>query len=314
MTSSVMKRLLWIGLSILIGIFTAELIIHLYVESKGVEKYLYYETEDGFFWELKPKQDLIRSGPNILTPSPSYSIKINQAGLRGEELSSENKRRILCLGDSDTFGQGVNNDETYPANLQKLLNGKEKNSFEIINAGVGGWSTAQELIFLKRRLKELSPEILVIQLNGNDHSIPSQLSWRLPGEYIIYKSYLSIFLRSLVSSLYNRYISEKEDWSFSIRKLREMINLLNRYVNTDGMRVVFFSPFELPEEFLDVIREEALNNTMVNLIDCPGIVNERKYSIPVDEHPTPEGQAILAGKLEEYLEIILYDIKMKVGN
>jgi len=67
----------------------------------------------------------------------SYFIKINSDGFRGREYSVDkpsNTFRVIVLGDSFTFGQGFNLEDTFCYRLEKLLNENhpEKN-FEVLN-------------------------------------------------------------------------------------------------------------------------------------------------------------------------------------
>lgn len=60
--------------------------------------------------------------------------------------------RIVVLGDSFTFGQGVKKEETFTARLESLLNSANKTiRFEVINLGFCGLNTEKELEILERR-------------------------------------------------------------------------------------------------------------------------------------------------------------------
>lgn len=95
-----------------------------------------------------------------------FRVSINAAGLRGPELraTSEPARRILCVGDSTTFGIYVNDDETWPARLQEL-----HPQLELINGGCPGWSTRDALRFCREKaLPKLQPAIVLHMVCGND--------------------------------------------------------------------------------------------------------------------------------------------------
>ena len=63
-------------------------------------------------------------------------MSTNSLGLRGPEIDSPKKHlRVLCLGDSVTFGWGVEEQNAYPALLQQKI------MAEVINAGVPGVPT-----------------------------------------------------------------------------------------------------------------------------------------------------------------------------
>lgn len=87
---------------------------------------------------------------------------INSRGLRDREHGVKHGRRILCLGDSFTWGAGVRSDETYA----RILEGET--GLETINAGVCGWGTAQELLWLQREGFGYAPDVVVLGFFLND--------------------------------------------------------------------------------------------------------------------------------------------------
>jgi acyl-CoA thioesterase I len=74
--------------------------------------------------------------------------------------------RIVALGDSLTAGLGLMAEEAYPAVLQRRLDEKGY-SFEVVNAGVSGDTTAGGLRRLDWSL-EGDVRILIVALGGND--------------------------------------------------------------------------------------------------------------------------------------------------
>jgi len=72
--------------------------------------------------------------------------------------------RVLCLGDSMTFGLGVEDAETYPsvlqARLQAALPGRR---VEALNAGVAGYGTIDALAYLRSRGAALKPDLVIYQ-------------------------------------------------------------------------------------------------------------------------------------------------------
>ena len=77
---------------------------------------------------------------------------------------SEDARRIVFLGDSMTWGWGVENDETLPEQLQKLLGtGTIVNNF-----GINAFGTAQQLLLYDKYVSHLKPDVLVLMFVDND--------------------------------------------------------------------------------------------------------------------------------------------------
>ncbi len=78
----------------------------------------------------------------------------------------ESGSKIMAIGDSLTFGEGANKNESYPAHLEKIA--KEKNNIRVINEGVSGFTTED----LKERISGLieknQPQLILMNIGGND--------------------------------------------------------------------------------------------------------------------------------------------------
>jgi hypothetical protein len=74
------------------------------------------------------------------------------------------------MGGSTTFGMNEPDDKkTYPRILERLLNERFiRPRFEVINAGVHGWSSGENVINLHARLLEFSPDLILDMEGVND--------------------------------------------------------------------------------------------------------------------------------------------------
>lgn len=100
--------------------------------------------------------------PNMKEFAFRSTITTNENGFR---ISGHNKSKeiIAVIGDSITFGYGVNDEETVPANLQKLTS-----DYRVINAGVAGYNLSQEMAVWTEKIAPLNPEVLVLITHFND--------------------------------------------------------------------------------------------------------------------------------------------------
>jgi len=92
-------------------------------------------------------------------------VTINSAGQRGPFHPVERSigtRRIAILGDSQTWGDGVGDDETYAARL-------DGDGIEVLNFAALGYGTDQELLVFDSAAARYRPDIVVVAVFvGND--------------------------------------------------------------------------------------------------------------------------------------------------
>lgn len=104
---------------------------------------------------------------------------INSSHFRGEEIGPKDKQfRIVCLGDSITFGWCLMDSETYPVRLEEYLNSlKTSRRYEVINAGTPGYTSEQLKLLLKRSILNLKPDMVIICAGWNDFTSAFRKNW-----------------------------------------------------------------------------------------------------------------------------------------
>lgn len=142
---------------------------------------------DGEFIPFTLKANYSGAYPSQEYPGERVTISTNSLGLRSDEITLEKPAgvtRILMLGDSYTFGHYVNDNETYPAVLQRLLREQGKN-VEVINAGYAdGFETDQIYVWLLNQGLLFQPDIIVYGFFiGNDISGIKKETWADLDEY-----------------------------------------------------------------------------------------------------------------------------------
>ena len=104
-------------------------------------------------------------------------VKINSAGMRDDReisiVKAADTYRIAVIGDSYSEALQIPTSKTYLALTEKSLNEcagfKGSKKVEILNFGVSGHSTAQELLTLRSRVWPYQPDLVLLQfLSGND--------------------------------------------------------------------------------------------------------------------------------------------------
>ena len=158
----------------------------------------------------------------------SNLVSTNSFGFRGKEISEEKPQgvyRILLLGDSMTFGWGVENDQTFAFIAEQKLNqwAQEKglsNKFEIINGGfTAGRSLDSYYVYIKKEAFKFNPDLIIINhFPANDYGPDmSETEWLdvddkwLPGRVV---SKFNTIKNGYQVDIYNR------NWKYDIPLLR----------------------------------------------------------------------------------------------
>lgn len=121
---------------------------------------------------FRPDPELgYRTVPNLsLHCFGTVKIETNEQGFRQARAVSPEKaagtQRLVGVGDSVMWGVGVNASDTFLAKLGQKLN--QTGRWEVINAGVLGYSTLQESIFLERDILPLRPDVVIVNFCEND--------------------------------------------------------------------------------------------------------------------------------------------------
>lgn len=114
----------------------------------------------------------------------SNLVKINAHGLRDEEIpyqKPDDEKRILVLGDSVAFGWGVSQGETFSDRMEPLLQKQTGARWQVINAGVNGYNSEQEAIYLRTEGMRYSPDLVLLLYVSNDVDTildPNETTWR----------------------------------------------------------------------------------------------------------------------------------------
>ncbi len=122
----------------------------------------------------------------------SYTINTNENGFRDshEKEKQEGVVRVIGLGDSMTFGNTVEQNETYLYRLEEELNqfwDKEGYKVEVINLGAGGFGTKEEEIALEKYGLGYEPDLVLVGFYINDFKDSLNYEKREPSEKSVFR-------------------------------------------------------------------------------------------------------------------------------
>lgn len=248
---------------------------------------------------------------------------MNAKGLRGREIPYDpepDETRILCLGDSFTWGQMVDAEEAWPGLLEQTLS--EKRPFlkpVVINAGQLGWSTVDEYQWLVKEGLRYQPDMIVVgfflnDAEANHYSIDRLLPSSL--EKLFARSYFYFFLKYRVHMLkvrfgmtpgYEEYIRNLyEPDSFEWKKCKRALRLIRDLagsVNAKLLVVILPQITEWDEYAVQSVHREVsefCKQKEIAVVDA--LPAFRSVSIPWEElrigpndrHPSAAGHRIIA--------------------
>lgn len=114
--------------------------------------------------------------PNLTMEFGHRSLHTNSRNMRESreyDPSDTNTLRIVGIGDSGMFGWGVNQDEDYLSVLESNLNATALSPrYEVLNFGVPGYNTGQELEMLRTRALAYRPRVVILGWCDNDYDPP----------------------------------------------------------------------------------------------------------------------------------------------
>jgi lysophospholipase L1-like esterase len=266
-----------------------------------------------------------------------YSI--NSLGLRGPEIAAEKPPgtfRILGVGDSITFGIGVRDHETYLRKIETALNEQyhDQPRFEVLNSGVQGYNTYDEIVALEKRWLQLSPDLVVIFFYLNDaysdvliqnmgqelgvHRKVTPLG-RVSRIYDLYAHNRQTGRdRAAVEKLYNdRFFAEAEaalptsgyDWRKSRAALEYAAGLARKHnfkltlvILPELYQLDGNYPFAAVHKLVATTGQELGIPTLDLLPTFKGLDPSTLWVHPTDHHPNRDAHALVAKAVDEFLE------------
>jgi hypothetical protein len=114
----------------------------------------------------------------VLIPKPNQhfpNMNINSFGFRGPEITQEKPAdtvRIFLLGGSTTFGTVTSDSTTIPAFLQEKIDiSMTDQKVQVINAGVLGFDSTDEIRLLNNYVEKFDPDIIMVYDGINNASV-----------------------------------------------------------------------------------------------------------------------------------------------
>ncbi len=128
--------------------------------------------------------------PNLDVKFQRVRVKTNSHGMRSPErpvVKPADTFRIVLLGDSYAFGWGVEQDKIFAEVLEEKLNEEvaDPRSIEVLNFGVPGYSTFQQVSQFLEKGIAFEPDIVLVFFINNDFGLPFFIkNYNTPGKLL----------------------------------------------------------------------------------------------------------------------------------
>jgi len=137
---------------------------HLVDRLNGFPRHLYETSDDEELpYVLRPSLD---------TTARDVHVVVDEHRMRVADATAKPKpgaRRILVLGDSVVFGFHLPFEETLGAKLERELERRTGQPYRVLNGGVEGYNTVNQLAWLRRYGFAQAPDAVVLVFNLNDY-------------------------------------------------------------------------------------------------------------------------------------------------
>ena len=246
----------------------------------------------------------------------SKDVKYNHLGFRGQEFNDDKPDgvyRIAAVGDSLTFGQGIDKNARFSDRIEHSLNSESgKLRYQVLNFGKPGAETVDELDILNKYVIPAQPDFVLLQWFTNDPEGRSKPGHprphRLFPEYLIRGSVLLYLLQQEYGELqrkfgwsgsYQDYMMKrfKNPNSPDSRAARDALLAFVNQCRTHGINVgmvVFSEAYYSRDNSLDFLGDRVLtlcNEEKITCVDMrkpfvPYHKNTRLWASRLDPHPS----------------------------
>jgi hypothetical protein len=294
-------------------------------------RYSFDEPDPLLGWRVKPNVSL----RSVKSNSYDVAVTSNTAGLRNiaSDLieNASGLPRIGIFGCSLTFGEGVNDEETYSAGLQRMLP-----NTQVLNFGVHGYGTDQMLLKLEGQGQTFELDYVVLafawfhmERNMNDFHFFSKPRYRLtpdgqlelqntpvptPDELIKDRNLTIDSDRFIDRSVLLRWVWQRYR-NFQISRLYKSDSeawgltkaLITRFVQTakqSGAKVLLLSVDESHPELDGLLKSlsDELGAGFLNIGEgLKSVADGKSYRLNNDAHWNAYGHTIVAEKISHYL-------------
>ena len=272
----------------------------------------------------------------------SLTSRLNNHGFRGRDVSKKKPEgvfRIMVVGDSFTFGEGVRLEDTFVARLEGILRDGPAPAVEVLNFGIGSWGARSEYfyrarpasdwvkaeyVYLVKEGLQFQPDLVLLVFTPNDaeyaggldlwtdfreaYEAPEALRHSYLASWVYARANRALVGRRYIEELVASALGEHEKWRRTLGILSRL-EQVTRFAGSDYAIVIFPFMFELNGEYpLAGIHELVAETARAAGTPCLDLLPSffgRAYNDlwvhPSDQHPNEVAHAIAASAIARFL-------------
>ncbi len=250
----------------------------------------------------------------------------NNYGFRGPDIQIEKPtgaKRLVLLGDSFAFGEGVKWEDTFACQLPGLLNVNTATQTEVLDMATSAWTTLDEIHYLEQMGVKFSPDLVVVVFVLNDaeqaggldlwenfwiRHEATQMEWSYFGSWVYNTIERELDGRRYTRALTNYALGFSKEWQTCLGELVRGKQVAES-AGSRYMVCIFPFMYELNDhhpftKIHQMVAEHCTKNgiPVLDLLNAfKGQAYQSLWVHPTDQHPNEEGHRIAAQALAAYI-------------
>jgi len=320
--SSLRRRLVFSLVPVVVVFGGGELLVRLLDWPSAWESTPFEHNEP--FWQTDP--ELVSDTFPHREQSTEFSVSTDANGLRApihQQGKPAGAFRLLFLGCSTTFGWGVDNAQSYPAQVEKLLHEQGFHQVEVINGGQPGHSSFQGMWLYKNVGRDYHADVVVFSYVVQDARKAAytdrsqallQQDARFLKQNLLYRSRLYLGLRTFIDSKRMTAKEREEEGTEGVYRVsrEEYVEAIREFValtEADGAQPVLFdfplerSGYTREHRRLMRIAGEELNIPHMQMQqEFEQLSTQQTLYFPKDRgHANAQGNLLIAQRLATFM-------------
>ena len=278
------------------------------VRAEDVSWLQHFEEARYIEYKLKPHIEVDANNPfNAIEfeKGTTFRLTSNADGFRTKEFVAKQSgvTRIVTIGDSSTFGWGVDPDYTYQYLLEQRFDRHGGGSTEVLNLGISGHTSRHGRAVFERYVLDLDPDLLIISYGANDARYVLQSadevlddddSWRGHVRSVLYRFETFRLLRRVILSAYDPFDASQARADLEGNE-RQLVPSVERDTYMENLQFL-----------ITAARESGARAALLAVCAPPAYVRGMRYVAETEGVPLVDALELFRDHLEDLRQHRLY--------